>query len=42
MLTASDYSYRVKVEKLDAVTIYDNKIEDVLINKLRNKYPDHK
>lgn len=42
MLTASDYSYRVKEEKLDAVTVYDNQIEDVLIKKLKDKFPDHR
>lgn len=42
MLTASDYSYRMKEESLDVVTIYDNQIETVLIRKLKDKYPSHK
>ncbi|CAG9768506.1 unnamed protein product [Ceutorhynchus assimilis] len=28
--------------KWDIVTIYDRKIEDILVNQIKNKYPDHK
>lgn len=31
-----------KLASWDSVTEYDRKVEDLLINGIRNKFPDHK
>lgn len=32
----------MKSEIYDLVTEYDRKVEDILIEKIKHKYPDHK
>ncbi|CAH1176272.1 unnamed protein product [Phaedon cochleariae] len=42
LLTADNYQVEHKKEVYDLVTIYDRRIEDILINKIKKKYPNHK
>ncbi|CAH1109644.1 unnamed protein product [Psylliodes chrysocephalus] len=42
LVSAKDYEVEFKGEDFDVVTIYDRKIEDILIKKLKERWPDHK
>ncbi|KAG5876506.1 hypothetical protein JTB14_008443 [Gonioctena quinquepunctata] len=42
LLTAKDYEVEQKTEIYDLVTVYDRKIEDVLIKQIKEKWPHHK
>nr|XP_023029614.1 inositol monophosphatase 1-like [Leptinotarsa decemlineata] len=42
LLTAADYEVETKQEVYDLVTVYDRKIEDVLIKNIKKKWPQHK
>nr|CAH7719644.1 unnamed protein product [Callosobruchus chinensis] len=42
LLTAKDYEVESKSDVYDLVTVYDRKIEEVLVKKLKEKWPDHK
>ncbi|KAJ3640710.1 hypothetical protein Zmor_027254 [Zophobas morio] len=42
ILEANDYEIETKEEIYDIVTIYDRKVEDILIKAIKTKYPTHK
>ncbi|XP_018562331.1 inositol monophosphatase 3 [Anoplophora glabripennis] len=42
LLTAENYEVETKGFVYDLVTIYDRKIEEILINRIKEKWPQHK
>nr|CAI5847486.1 unnamed protein product [Callosobruchus analis] len=42
LLTAKDYEVESKSDVYDLVTVYDRRIEEVLVKKLKEKWPYHK
>lgn len=42
LLEAKDFLVETKEEDYDLVTVYDRKIEEILIRKIKERYPEHK